>query len=269
MKINQRDVVAGVFLVFLAAIGMWLNTDHSMGTARRMGPGYMPWMVFALQALLGALVIFVSFGKREANAGMASAPPEGVDVARIMAVLIAAAGVWVFLLGEIGPTWKWDNATMFTLFGGAMVAGAIALWVRSPENEGTLQRWTTGEVASFVGGLAAGAAVFYMIRGTPGFIGTGYNAIGISMLVGFLVLSIPPGWRFLGLICACMCVFGLALERLGFYLALVGTIFLASIADKDHIRKPLGLLGLTAFLLVLCWFVFIRELDIRVNLWPN
>ncbi len=269
MKINQRDVVAGVFLVLLAAIGMWLNTDHSMGTARRMGPGYMPWMVFALQALLGALVIFVSFGKREAVGGAPGDLPQGVDVARILAVLIAAAGVWVFLLGEIGPTWSWDNATMFTLFGGAMIAGAIALWVRGPETEGTLQRWTTGEVASFVAGLAVGFGVWWAIRGTPGFIGTGYNAIGISMLAGFLVLSIPPGWRFLGLICACMCIFGLTLERLGFYISLVCLIVVSCLAERDHLRRPLGVLGLTTFLLVLCWFVFIHELDIRVNLWPN
>jgi hypothetical protein len=269
MKINQRDVVAGLFLVLLAAIGMWLNSDHSMGTARRMGPGYMPWMVFALQALLGAMVIFVSFGRREAATGPAGDAPQGVDVARILAVLTAAAGVWVFMLGEIGPTWKWDNATMFALFGIAMIAGAIGLWVRGAENEGTLVRWTTAELGFFVGALIAGFGTWWFIRGTPGFVGTGYNAVGISMLIGFLVLSVPPGWRFLGLICACMCIFGLTLERLGFYLALVGTIFLAAIAERDHIRKPLGLLGLTAFLLVLCWFVFIRELDIRVNLWPN
>jgi len=266
MKINHRDIVAGLFLVLMAAIGLWLNQDHSMGSARRMGPGYMPWMVFLLQAGLGAMVIFLSFGKRGQKVGVAA--PEGVDVVRILSVVMFAAAVGVLWLAQSGGV-RADKVVTFTLLSGATAAGAIALWIRSPENEGSLKSWTPAELGSFLGGIAVGFGVWYMLRGGAGFVGQGYNAVGLGMLAGFLVLAIPPGWRFLGLICACMCIFGLTLERLGFYIALVGTIVLACIADRDHLRKPLGILGLTAFLLALCWFVFIRELDIRVNLWPQ
>lgn len=266
MKINHRDIVAGLFLVLMAAMGLWLNQDHSMGSARRMGPGYMPWMVFLLQAGLGAMVILVSFGKRGEKVHVAA--PEGIDVVRILSVVMFAAALGVLYLAQVGGV-RADKVLTFTLLAGATAAGAIALWIRSPEGEGSLRSWTPAEFGSFIAAIVVGFGVWYTIRGTAGFIGTGYNAVGISMLAGFLVLSIPPGWRFLGLICACMCIFGLTLERLGFYIALTGTILLACLAERDHLRKPLGVLGLLAFLLLLCWFVFIRELDIRVNLWPT
>lgn len=266
MKINHRDVVAGLFLVLMAAIGLWLNQDHNLGSARRMGPGYMPWMVFLLLAGLGALVIFLSFGKRGERVEVAA--PEGLDVARILAVVMFAAAGGVLWLTQSGGV-RADKVITFTLLAGATAAGAIALWIRSPQNEGSLRAWTLGELGAFLGGIAVGFAVWYMLRGTPGFIGQGYNALGIAVLAGFLVTSIPRGWRCLALICAAMCVFALTLERLGFFIALTGTILVSCLAEREHLRKPLGILGTIVFLLLLCWFVFIYELDIRVNLWPQ
>jgi hypothetical protein len=48
MKINTKDLLSAALLISLALIGLWLNTDHTMGTARRMGPGYMPWLSFMI-----------------------------------------------------------------------------------------------------------------------------------------------------------------------------------------------------------------------------
>ena len=199
MKINQRDIASGVFLIVVAAIGLWLNTEHTMGTARRMGPGYMPWLVFWLQIALGAGAVLV---------GLASGP-------------------------EKMPRWKAD------------------------------------EIGAFVGSLVVGFAVWWLLSGTEGFLGTGYNALGMGTLAGFLILSISPGWRFLGMISASMAIFALLLERFGFFAALVGIIICSCLPEREHTKSPLGVLGLVAFLLALCWFVFIYELDIRVNLWPT
>ena len=199
MKINQRDIASGVFLIVVAAIGLWLNTEHTMGTARRMGPGYMPWLVFWLQIGLGAGAVLV---------GLASGP-------------------------EKMPRWKAD------------------------------------EIGAFVGSLVVGFAVWWLLSGTEGFLGTGYNALGMGTLAGFLILSISPGWRFLGMISASMAIFALLLERFGFFAALAGIIICSCLPEREHTKSPLGVLGLVAFLLALCWFVFIYELDIRVNLWPT
>jgi len=145
MKINAKDLTAGLLLVGFAVAGLWLNLDHTLGTARRMGPGYMPMLTFWILFGIGAAVVLMS------------------------------------------------------LFSG-------------PD---PLERWA---------------------------------------------------WRELLLVLAALTVFGIILEWAGLFLTLAVTIGISALADKTH--KPLGVLGLIIFLMALCWFVFIRELDIRVNLWP-
>ena len=199
MKINEKDLMSGLFLILIAAIGLYLNLDHTMGTARRMGPGYMPFMVFWLQIALGAGAV---------------------------------------LIGLFGDGEK-------------------------------LQRWTSRESMSFVLSIAIGIGVWYVLRTTPGFFGQTYNAVGTGMLVGFMVLCWALGWRYFGLINASLCLFGLLLEQMGFFAALVGITVLSCLADEEHLKKPLGILGCTVFLLIMCWVVFINRLDIRVNLWPQ
>jgi hypothetical protein len=145
MKINQKDVLSGLLLIAVALAGLWLNMDHTLGSARRMGPGYMPMLTLALLLGLGALVLVTG------------------------------------------------------LFNG-------------PDR---LERWA---------------------------------------------------WRELVLVLAALCVFGLILEKAGLFVTLAVTIAIASLADNTH--RIRGVLGLTVFLLALCWWVFIRELDIRIDVWP-
>jgi hypothetical protein len=146
MKINAKDVASGLLLIVVAVVGLWLNQDHTLGSARRMGPGYMPMLVFWIQIGLGAVVLAIG------------------------------------------------------LFNG-------------PD---PLERWA---------------------------------------------------WRELVLILASLCVFAVLLEKGGLFLSIAATVAVAAMADRTH--KPVGVLGLIAFLIALCWFVFIRELDIRVSVWPN
>ena len=146
MKINQKDLLAGLLLMAFAVAGLWLNMDHTLGTARRMGPGYMP--LLALGLLFGLSV---------------------------------------------------------TIAGMALVSG--------PDK---LDRWA---------------------------------------------------WRELFLVLAAICVFGLILEKAGLIVTLIVSIGISTLADRTH--KPLGVLGLMAFLVALCWLVFIYWLDIRIPVWPT
>ena len=57
MKLNTKDLISAGLLIGLAVIGLWLNQEHNLGTARRMGPGYMPMLVFWLQIILGGIVL--------------------------------------------------------------------------------------------------------------------------------------------------------------------------------------------------------------------
>ena len=146
MKINAKDVLAGLLLAAVAIAGLYLNMDHTLGTARRMGPGYMPMLTFWL--------------------------------------LLGLSGI-ILVLG---------------LFNG-------------PDR---LERWAMRELL---------------------------------------------------LILAALCVFGLILEKAGLFITLAVTIVISSLADNTH--RPRGVAGLTLFLLALCWWVFIRELDIRIEIWPT
>lgn len=54
---NAKDIATGVFLIAIAAIGLFLNLENQQGTAAQMGPGYMPMLIFSLIAILGVAVI--------------------------------------------------------------------------------------------------------------------------------------------------------------------------------------------------------------------
>jgi len=198
MKLSAKDIASGLFLILIAAIGLWLNEDHALGTARRMGPGYMPMLVFWLQIALGALVILVGLGS--------------------------------------GPD--------------------------------PLERWTGLEIGSLVLAIIAGTVTYLVAPSISEFFTQTYNGVGLAMLVGFLVLCWAAGWRLLGFVCAALAFFSLVLEKGGLMLALIGTVGISAMADPDHRARPLGVLGIMIFLLALCWWIFIKELDIRVAVWP-
>lgn len=197
VKINAKDLASGIFLVLVALVGLYLNQDHNLGSARRMGPGYMPLMVFYIQGGLGAMVIF------------------------------------------------------FSLFSG-------------PD---PLEKWTRIDVGSLVLGIAVGTLVWKISPSIWGFFGQTYNAVGIGLTAGFMVMAISSGWKLLAWISASVCLFGLILEKGGFFAALTAVILVSCLAEHTHTKK--GVVGLLVFLLALCWWVFINQLDIRVNLWPQ
>ncbi|PZW48441.1 tripartite tricarboxylate transporter TctB family protein [Humitalea rosea] len=60
MKINAKDAVSACILILLALVGLWLNQEHNLGTARRMGPGYMPMLTFVILLVIGVIVLGLS-----------------------------------------------------------------------------------------------------------------------------------------------------------------------------------------------------------------
>jgi hypothetical protein len=193
MKLNTKDLIGGGMLLALALIGLWLNQDHNLGTARRMGPGYMPMLAFWLLAGLGAFVMV---------AGLFNGPDPLAKWTKLEIIAVPFALVTVLLVYPL----------------------AVAL-------------------------------------GVPG-----WYSLGFALLAGCLAVSVAPGWRPIGLVHAGMAVFGLMLEQFGLMVSIIATVAVASFAEPTHRVK--GVIGMILFLCVLCWWVFIRELDIRVPLWP-
>ena len=59
MKIkSQRDFWSGLMFVVVGVAFAWGATEYSFGTSARPGPGYFPFGLGTLLALLGALVLF-------------------------------------------------------------------------------------------------------------------------------------------------------------------------------------------------------------------
>ncbi|HEY8611323.1 MAG TPA: tripartite tricarboxylate transporter TctB family protein [Roseomonas sp.] len=203
MKINAKDLWAGGLLVVLAVIGLYINggflgiglEQHSLGSARRMGPGYMPMLVFWLQLGLGALVFILALAN--------------------------------------GPD--------------------------------PLERWTKLDLVTLAISVSVGLIIWRVMEGMG--LTTNYVQVGVACFVALLILSISPPWRPLGLVLAAFAIFGLLLDTLGLMLSIVAVCIVSALADREH--RPLGVAGMTLFLCILCWFVFIRQLDIRVPLWPN
>jgi len=196
MKINAKDLASGIFLLVLAGLGLWLNLDHTLGSPRRMGPGYMPMLVFWIEFGLGAIVLIMS------------------------------------LFSSPDPLEKWLKLDFVTL-AAAIVVGLVG---------------------------------YQVIARIPALEGNWYP-LGIALTIALLILAISPGWRVLGLVLAGMNIFGVLLDAGGLFLAIAAMVVIAAFADKEH--RPLGVAACVVFLIALCWWVFIYELDIRVNIWPT
>jgi hypothetical protein len=51
-----KDVLCGLMFAGVGLFFLWLSYDYRMGSAVRMGPGYMPWWLGLLLILLGLAV---------------------------------------------------------------------------------------------------------------------------------------------------------------------------------------------------------------------
>jgi hypothetical protein len=61
----RTDVLAGLLFIGLALFGLWLSRDYPIGTALRMGTGYVPRLLCWILLALGAVVLVQ--GLREAQ----------------------------------------------------------------------------------------------------------------------------------------------------------------------------------------------------------
>ncbi|MBX6425379.1 MAG: tripartite tricarboxylate transporter TctB family protein [Variibacter sp.] len=61
----RRDVLAGLMFMAVAAVGLWASRDYPIGTAVRMGTGYVPRLMCWILLALGASVALM--GLRESD----------------------------------------------------------------------------------------------------------------------------------------------------------------------------------------------------------
>jgi hypothetical protein len=54
---NTKDFWAGVIFVFFGIASTVLATNHQIGTAARMGPGYFPFVLGGMMTVLGLIIL--------------------------------------------------------------------------------------------------------------------------------------------------------------------------------------------------------------------
>jgi hypothetical protein len=93
---NKQDFWSGVMFVVLGVAFALGATEYSMGTAARMGPGYFPFWLGVIMALLGAYITFSAF---KANAEETEVGKFDWPIIVIIVLTVAGVGVVFDFLG--------------------------------------------------------------------------------------------------------------------------------------------------------------------------
>jgi|SRR5688572_30000255 hypothetical protein len=92
----RKDVLAGLLFIAVAVVGLYASRDYPIGTATRMGTGYVPRLLCWILLGLG-LVIFVG-GLRSTAEALAPSPP----IRRALIFVPASLLVFAFAIGRLG-----------------------------------------------------------------------------------------------------------------------------------------------------------------------
>jgi hypothetical protein len=93
---NKQDFWSGAMFAVLGMGFAWRASHYSLGTAARMGPGYFPFWLGLVLALLGAVVLLGSLSKRADETRVA-----GFDW-RIVVLVIGSVLLYAVVLPWLG-----------------------------------------------------------------------------------------------------------------------------------------------------------------------
>jgi putative tricarboxylic transport membrane protein len=115
----RKNVLAGLMFIAIAALGLWLSRDYPIGTALRMGTGYVPRLLCWILMGLGAAIVVQ--GLREKDA-----PPERISWRQLMPIVVVTTSLVAFALAieQLGLA-----LSILLLVGiGAIAARDIKIW---------------------------------------------------------------------------------------------------------------------------------------------
>jgi hypothetical protein len=89
--VARKDVLAGLLFMAVAILGLWVSRNYPIGTAVRMGTGYVPRLLCWILLGLGAVVLLQGLRERAPEGWLA-----GGEVSAWRPVLFVAASLVVF-----------------------------------------------------------------------------------------------------------------------------------------------------------------------------
>src|SRR5256885_16194925 len=94
----RKNVLAGLMFIAIAALGLWMSRDYPIGTALRMGTGYVPRLLCWILMGLGAAILVQ--GLREKDA-----PPEPTSWRQLMPIVVVTTSLaaFPFAIEQLGP----------------------------------------------------------------------------------------------------------------------------------------------------------------------
>ncbi|AMG90224.1 tripartite tricarboxylate transporter TctB family protein [Bordetella bronchiseptica] len=93
---NRQDFWSGVMFIVLGLGFSWQASSYQMGTAARMGPGYFPFWLGLVLALLGAIVLISALSKKATETAV-----EGFDW-RIVFLVVGSVVLYALILKPLG-----------------------------------------------------------------------------------------------------------------------------------------------------------------------
>jgi hypothetical protein len=115
----RKNVLAGLMFIAIAALGLWVSRDYPIGTALRMGTGYVPRLLCWILMGLGAAILVQ--GLREKDT-----PPERTSWRQLMPIAVVTTSLVAFALAieQLGLV-----LSILLLIGiGAIAARDIKIW---------------------------------------------------------------------------------------------------------------------------------------------
>jgi hypothetical protein len=88
----RKDVLAGILFMAVAVLGLWVSRNYPIGTAVRMGTGYVPRLLCWILLGLGAVVLLQGLRESDAERSLSS----GGEVSGWRPVLFVTASLVVF-----------------------------------------------------------------------------------------------------------------------------------------------------------------------------
>lgn len=93
---NRQDFWSGAMFVAIGLGFAWKATSYQMGTAARMGPGYFPFWLGMVLALIGVIVLLGSISKRATETHV-----DKFDW-RIVGLVVGSVILYGFILRPLG-----------------------------------------------------------------------------------------------------------------------------------------------------------------------